>query len=104
MARYRLQQKETEADVVQLSADFESFQLDMKRLEALERQNRATLKLYPEQVQAGSIPITHGFSLYRESGDTRLAAVDVHTHVNLNCLQAALLFRGDHLRRESGND
>ena len=88
-ASYALQQEETQADLARLEADYAGLQADATSLRALARSNVATLDLYKEQLDAGSIPLTEGIILQRERIDTLTSLIDVESDILLNCLRSS---------------
>ena len=88
-ATYALQRDDTRAELAQLEADYVGFQADAASLRKLVGQNDATLALYDEQLDAGSIPLTDGIVLHRERSDTRIALIDVQADILLNCLRSS---------------
>lgn len=90
-ASYTLQQDETRSDLASIEEDYEGLRSDISLLRALQSQNEASLELYEEQLDAGSIPLTEGITLHREKADTRIAIIDVQADILLNCLRSSEL-------------
>ena len=88
-ASYALQKDETQADLARLEADYDGLQADASALRALAQQSIATLDLYKEQLDAGSIPLTEGIILHRERVDTLISLIDVESETLLNCLRSS---------------
>lgn len=88
-AAYALRKDETLADLAGLEANFNGLQSDAASLRELVRQNEATLDLYEEQLDAGSIALTDGIDLHREQSDGLITLIDVEADILQNCLSSS---------------
>lgn len=88
-AAYHLSNEDMEAELAKGESDFLSLMTEVNALKKLTEQNLATLQLYSEQLEAGSIPITQGIVYHRELAETRNALVDAKSNIILNCLESA---------------
>lgn len=88
-ASYTLQKDETEADLARLDADFGGLRADVTSLRALAQQGKATLDLYEEQLDVGSISLTDGIVLHRERVDTLISLIDAEADILLNCIRSS---------------
>lgn len=88
-ASYTLQKDETEADLARLEADFGALRADVISLRSLAQQGEATLDLYEEQLDVGSISLTDGIVLHRERVDTLITLIDAEADILLNCLRSS---------------
>jgi outer membrane protein, adhesin transport system len=88
-AAYALQKDETMTDLARLDADFDRLQSDVASLREFVQQNEASLDLYEEQLDAGSIALTDGIVLHREQSDTLITLIDVEADSLLNCLSSS---------------
>ncbi|MDB9804437.1 TolC family protein, partial [bacterium] len=88
-AAYALKKDDTMANLAQLEADFDGLQSDAASLRELVRQNGATLDLYEEQLDAGSIALTDGIVLHREESDSIITLIDVEADILLNCVSSS---------------
>lgn len=88
-AAYALRKDETLAELARLEANFNGLQSDAASLRELVRQNEATLDLYEEQLDAGSIALTDGVVLHRERSDTLIRLIDAEADSLLNCLSSS---------------
>lgn len=102
-AAYALRKDETLADLAGLEANFNGLQSDAASLRELVRQNEATLDLYEEQLDAGSIALTDGIDLHREQSDGLITLIDVEADILQNCL-SSLARRGLLAKFEVVND
>jgi outer membrane protein TolC len=88
-ASYTLQKDETQADLARLEADFGGLRADVTSLRSLAQQGEATLDLYEEQLDVGSISLTDGIVLHRERVDTLISLIDAEADILLNCLRSS---------------
>jgi len=88
-AAYALRKDENLADLARLEANFNGLQSDAASLRGLVRQNVATLNLYEEQLDAGTIALTDGIVLHREQTDVLITLIDVEADILLNCLSSS---------------
>lgn len=82
---------DTRADLARLEEDVAGFQMDVVKLEGLIATNKSTLKLFHEQLEAGSISITQGITIYQENAEAMLSMVDLQARLLANCLQSSSL-------------
>ena len=88
-AAYALQKDETQADLTRLEADYDGLRADATSLRSLVQQSEATLNLYKEQLDAGSIPLIEGILLHQERVDTLISIIDVEGDILMNCLRSS---------------
>lgn len=88
-ASYTLRKDETQADLARLEADFGGLRADVTSLRSLAQQGEATLDLYEEQLDVGSISLTDGIVLHREQVDTLISLIDTEADILLNCLRSS---------------
>lgn len=90
-AALRLQRDDTRAELARLESEHDGLRSDAAALHELSSQNAATLKLFEEQLDAGTISLVDGIVLHRENTDTVIALIDVEADILLNCLQSSKL-------------
>lgn len=88
-AFYTLQKDETQADLARMEANFGDLRADVTSLRSLAQQGEATLDLYEEQLDVGTISLTDGIVFHRERVDTLILLIDAETDTLLNCLQSS---------------
>lgn len=86
---YERQLSDTRTDLSRLEEDAVGFQTDIKKLGELILTNQSTLKLFHEQLEAGSISITQGITIYQENTEALLSLVDVQARLLKNCLESS---------------
>ena len=86
---YTLQKDETQADLARLEAYFGSLRAGVTSLRSLAQQGEATLDLYEEQLDVGSVSLTDGIVLHRERVDTLISLIDAEADILLNCLRSS---------------
>lgn len=88
-AFYTLQKDETQADLARMEANFGDLRADVTSLRSLAQQGEATLDLYEEQLDVGTISLTDGIVFHRERVDTLILLIDAEADTLLNCLQSS---------------
>ena len=86
-AAYEIQKDATKAELERLDSEFEGYSSDIEQLGLLQKQNQETLKLYSEQLKAGSISIAEGIGLHWEHANTQISLIDIQSDIVKNCLQ-----------------
>jgi outer membrane protein TolC len=88
-AFYTLQKDETQADLARMEANFGDLRADITLLRALAQQGEATLDLYEEQLDVGTISLTDGIVFHRERVDTLIFLIDAEADILLNCFRSS---------------
>jgi adhesin transport system outer membrane protein len=90
-AKYRFQQQDTRAEIERYEALYANYQSDIKQLASIKNENKNSISLYREQLDAGSIAVAAGIDLYRTQTDTRIAIIDARADIVTNCLAVSML-------------
>ncbi|WP_306045128.1 TolC family protein [Nioella sp. MMSF_3534] len=61
--------------------------VEIRQLEEIHENNRETIELYLEQVEAGVIQVSDGIDFYREQVETQISLIEARMHQFNTCLQ-----------------
>jgi outer membrane protein TolC len=86
---YQKQQQDTQAELARLEEVYSGYRADIVKIDSLVSANRETVKLFHEQVEAGTIPFTEGITIYQENAEADLSLIDLHANLLENCLRSA---------------
>ena len=86
---YDLQKDDTDAELQKLEQNYNGYLSVIRQLRALRQTNTENLELYREQVEAGTIPIAEGITLFREGANTNIDLIYARARALENCLDAA---------------
>lgn len=89
IAAYEYEKDKIAAELAQLDVEYSELKSDKKLLRGLIQRNLEALKLYTEQLEAGTISLSDGAVFHREKADTLVAFVDVEADIITNCLRSS---------------